>query len=585
MRTQRLITWICILCIFTAYLSCQRDDYGSLPTPDPAAPGVQVKSSLEGRVLDDQQAPVQGAIIKAGGSTTFTDLNGNFQIKNVSLDQNAGFVKIEKQGYFTGSRTFRVTEGSKHFVSVQLIKKNDAGNFNATAGGIVNVPNGGSIEFEAAGVIDPKTNTAYTGTVSVSAFLIDPTTDNFRELMPGELRGIDENNRQVGLQSYGMIAVEITGAAGEKLQPAPGKPATINFPIPAALQASAPATIAFWSFNDTTGLWKQEGYATKKGGEYCGKTSHFSFWNCDAPFPLISFKAKLNDQSGNPVKFARVIIKTADDANGPSASSFTDSAGALNGLIPSERRLTLTVIGRCNDVIATREIGPFTAATDIGIIAVTLPEDSRVTFTGEIQDCSGAPMQSGYADIGLLGAHERAPIVNGVLNFSFVRCGNNDTKASIRITDVGNSVTGGIKEVNVTGNTADVGLIKVCEGELTEYLIYTMDTESRQFLPPADSASIWPSDGGFHITYSTRDTSNGFYLTFRPNQDGTVFTPGYFYVNMQKEFYQGIQPITLEITEYGAVGEYIAGTFNGSVRAPNQAVLPLTGRFRLKRQE
>ncbi len=95
--------------------------------------------------------------------------------------------------------------------------------------------------------------------------------------MPGELRGIDENNKQVGLQSFGMMAVEMTGASGERLQLAPAKPATMRFPIAAAQQASAPATIAFWSFNDTTGLWKQEGMATKQGMNILEKHPTFLF--------------------------------------------------------------------------------------------------------------------------------------------------------------------------------------------------------------------------------------------------------------------------------------------------------------------
>lgn len=41
--------------------------------------------------------------------------------------------------------------------------------------------------------------------------------------MPGDLRGIDTDGYMKGLTTYGMAAVELTGAGGESLQIADGK--------------------------------------------------------------------------------------------------------------------------------------------------------------------------------------------------------------------------------------------------------------------------------------------------------------------------------------------------------------------------
>ena len=54
--------------------------------------------------------------------------------------------------------------------------------------------------------------------------------------MPGDLRGTDTSGRTVGLQTFGMVAVELEGSAGQRLKLASGKTATISLPIPAALQ-------------------------------------------------------------------------------------------------------------------------------------------------------------------------------------------------------------------------------------------------------------------------------------------------------------------------------------------------------------
>src|SRR5262249_46667295 len=155
-----------------------------------------------------------------------------------------------------------------------------SGTVSGSGGGTVTVQGGGNVVFAGNSFVNTAGNSAYTGTVSVSTYFLNPTASNFTDIMPGTLRGISANNEETGLQSFGMMAVELTGAGGEKLQLGANKTATLTFPIPAGLQASAPATIPLWSFNDTTGLWKEEGFATKQGTNYVGSVSHFSFWNC-----------------------------------------------------------------------------------------------------------------------------------------------------------------------------------------------------------------------------------------------------------------------------------------------------------------
>ncbi|NML23953.1 hypothetical protein HHL16_23935 [Pseudoflavitalea sp. G-6-1-2] len=586
MKVSRIRALLCILGLAFIYFSCQKDDYKEPPVP--TLPVVEkVQSSVSGRVLDDKNLPVSGATVKAGNGSATTDLNGKFEIKNVTLNENAGFVSVEKSGFFNGSRTFKAIAGSKHYVAIQLIKKNDAGSFSSASGGDITVPNGGSIKIEAGAVMNPQTNTPYTGTVSVSAFLLDPTASNFLEIMPGELRGIDEQSKEVGLQSFGMMAVELTGAGGEHLQLAAGKPAVIKFPIAAAQQASAPATIAFWSFNDSTGLWKQEGVATRQGNEYIGKASHFSFWNCDAPFPVIDFKAKLKDQDSNPIKNTRVVMQVINEVYGPLSSGNSDTAGVIAGKIPSGKKLKFTVYSSCGEVIDTREIGPFSSTTDMGSIQITVPVNARVTFTATVVNCLGEPVQSGYADIGIQGVFERAVISNGVLNYSLVRCGSSATQAVVRATDVTGSAIGGLKEVAVTGTTVDLGQITVCGNDLTEYLIYKVDTMSRQFLPPADAVSLNGQGTRYSVGYYTADTSNSFNLGFSASAPGPV-TEIYLGMDFKKERYEPVGAITMNVTEFGPIGGYIAATINGSVRnldIPGSPAVNLTGRFRLKRNQ
>lgn len=82
-------------------------------------------------------------------------------------------------------------------------------------------------------------------------------------------------------ESYGFVYATFRNATdlSMELQLAEGKEAEITAPIPYTLQANAPDTMPLWYYDDETGNWMEEGFATKVGNSYgCGK-----------PFLLLEF--------------------------------------------------------------------------------------------------------------------------------------------------------------------------------------------------------------------------------------------------------------------------------------------------------
>ena len=61
----------------------------------------------------------------------------------------------------------------------------------------------------------------------------------------------------------------------------------MSIPVGSTQTSSAPAEIPLWYFDETNGVWKEEGKATLQGNEYVGEVSHFTFWNCDISWDLI----------------------------------------------------------------------------------------------------------------------------------------------------------------------------------------------------------------------------------------------------------------------------------------------------------
>ena len=134
-RTRTLIPVFLLFVII--YLSCNKTE-----TPDPKKPYVPeyVTATVSGRVTDDAGKPVIGALVKAGSASATTDVDGAFTIKDVSIDKQAAFIKVEKDGFFLGTKTFVATAGKNNQTAIRLIKKTLAGNITGSGGGSVTVP-------------------------------------------------------------------------------------------------------------------------------------------------------------------------------------------------------------------------------------------------------------------------------------------------------------------------------------------------------------------------------------------------------------------------------------------------------------
>ncbi|OQP52473.1 carboxypeptidase-like regulatory domain-containing protein [Niastella populi] len=574
-----------VLLALLIIVSCQKSATNGPDTPNNEK--EIVTASIAGRILDENQQPVSGAVVKAGSLTATTDINGNFSINNASLDKNAGFIKVEKDGFFQGSRTIVVNEGVVNYISLQLIKRTVSGTVNGSSGGNIAVQGGGSIVFTGNSFVNTAGNSAYTGTVSVSTFLLNPAASNFNEIMPGTLRGITTGNDQTGLQSFGMMAVELTGANGEKLQLAAGKTATLTFPIPPAMLSQAPNTIPLWSFNDSTGLWNEEGTATKQGSNYVGTVSHFSFWNCDVPVNFIHFKAIVKDQNGNPFSSARVTIQVTSDAVNANGSGYTDATGRVGGYVPKGKALQMKIYNKCNALVYTKDIGPFNADADLGTVTITNPATGSVTISGTVINCSAGAVTNGYVEVYLDSMFNRATVTNGNFSITISRCNNVlPVNASVIAYDLGNNQGGSSSSITVSSATVNAGQLSACGTSLTQFVNYTLNGVPKNYTYPADSVLAYKNGGNNTYTvWATRknQANEDVYFTFTAT--GTGSTPlSSINITEGSKYYRASGAITVNITEWTAgSGGFMAGNLTGKV-ADSFSTAPLNLTFRAQKQ-
>ena len=590
--SKRLL--VMLLAIATIFSACQKELTGDVtngPIEFPPDLNKEVTASLvSGFVIDENNQPVKDAAVKVGSSNTTTDKYGYFQVTNPRVIEIAALVTVNKSGYFPGIKTFVGVEGKGAFFRIKLLPKTIAATFNATTGGTVSLPNGLSLTFPAGAVAVVSNSSAYTGTVNVAFHHINPTSSELFSTMPGDLRGLDSLGVMRTLATYGMAAVELTGTGGELLQLATGKSAVMSMPIPAAL-TNAPSTLPLWYFEESIGLWRQQGRAIKVGSNYVGEVRHFSFWNCDVPSNFVQLTARFIDASGQPVRHAMVrIYRTATPTDG--RVGFTDSTGYVSGAIPNNEQLTLEVYNDpiCTNVIYTQSIT--TTNQNIALGDITVPGANTAAVSGTVQNCTGNAVTNGFVIVQNGYYYYRYPLDNnGIFRFNTTLCGASSSVTLVAEDMAAMQQSNSFPFTIFTGNN-DVGVLTACGTSTSQFINYTINGVNHSFISPTDSISqqfrqsTFPSTGAMAFrnlpsisSYVSFDfTSNGIAA-------GSIQQLNMFYADSPVDSFQILTPIQVNITEYGPVGQFVAGNFTGTLTgaAPTNTAYAITCSFRFRR--
>jgi len=506
-----------------------------------------------------------------------TDDYGHFFIENEMMNALGTLVKVEKDGFFEGSRRFFPIAGEQSRVKIQLLEKSFDNNFNAASGGNVALSNGASIDF-SPNSIQTADGSTYTGTVNVAMKWLDPSTNAALDQMPGNLQGLNGEVEQVVLGTYGMVAVELQDDAGEALNIADGSTAEITMPVPASMLNGAPDEIPLWSYHEDLGLWVQESTATLQGDKYVGEVTHFSFWNCDIPFDNTLLEMTLVDVNGVPLTNYFVTLTVVGGSNSSfqtSGSGYTNGNGTVSGVIPANADLLMEVRNVCGDALYSQTIGPFNtnANVDLGNITITGTGINSTIISGNLLDCNSLPVTNGLVIAEFQGEaiYQYTTTSNFVMNVTTCTNTSNVEVTGINLDSFEESAV-----LSAPPNsTTDFGNINTCINPLQNYVSITIDGVNALFF----DAQV----------FSTPDTTN--ILVADPNQQ--YFTQLGFpgdnvgnYQNTANVQYIYNQPMnwgfgeadlsTFDVTQYSTV---ITGSYTGEVQDSLGNILPISCTF------
>ncbi|WP_323788419.1 carboxypeptidase-like regulatory domain-containing protein [Psychroserpens sp.] len=586
---KRLLKPIALLSVFAlVIISCDKDDSPTTPqeqNQDHNAAafaenfGNDILRTFLGTVVDTNDNPIDNAMISIGNKTAITDSNGVFIIEDAPVNQRFGYVKAEKAGFIHASRAVVPSNGTNK-VRIMMLAETIAGSTSSGTQETIALANGASVALEGAYI--KADGSSYSGNVNVIMHHLDPADDNMRDQMPGMLYAANAQNEERMLQTFGMLAVELRGSAGEDLNIAEGSSAEIRMPLDASLMSNAPATIPLWYFDEVNGYWIEDGQATLVGTEYVGTVSHFSFWNCDIPAEYVDFCVTVLNSDGNPVANTQVNLTSTNYGTG---YGYTNENGVDCGKIPSGETLELNVYNYdvCSQSpIYTETVGPFNADSNI---SVTIPDNPNIiseTVTGLFNDCDGNPVTNGYVDLKYGEQHFSDLVTDGEFEINLIRCNADDT-FRIKAFDYINIQETDSLYYTFTTPLTNLGSIQSCN-TVEEFITYQVDDQP----VVTYSFNVYGGLDGNYLTvnYNSNNQENWFNLYIDSFNGPNTYTNSYlnFYDDNFSMVLENYFVGTTNVTTFGDVGDYIDINFSGLILDENSAdETPISGSIHVLR--
>ena len=140
MKTKAIIFFVAIGLVAGFGTGCKKDRLEpkvvqqQVDVPTPPIVGAKIVTTIIGQVSDESHLPIQDVLVQAYGSTTTTNSNGTFVLKDVEVPEERAYVMISKDGFINGSRAFKPKAQVADYISVMLLSAFPNESFHSSMG-------------------------------------------------------------------------------------------------------------------------------------------------------------------------------------------------------------------------------------------------------------------------------------------------------------------------------------------------------------------------------------------------------------------------------------------------------------------
>ena len=562
-----------LLLLFAILLttSCRKDVDQFVPQLHTGDPTL-VKGTVLGKVRTIDGATLADAQINFHGNMTITDESGFFYLPDTEAPNLDAVLEVEKSGYFPGYRRLPWTAQTQMQVDVTLVPKEVLVSFSVEEG--LEWPLAGGIAMEIPPqALQYQTGDPASGVASVYAHFLNPTDPAFLPLAPLSAKGIDLMGNERYLQSFGIIALDITDANGLPLQLVPGKSMDLYFPIPAEMNASAPAAISLWSFQPQNGAWVEQSSAERYTDALdpyykAMPTKGAYFWNVATSQPLVQVKSWVHLPDGSPATGVQVRV---EDENGLLlAQGDTQNQGQFLMDLPANTPATLKLLDLCGETQQTQSLPSLSG--NVSLTPISWPAADAVSVSGKLLDCEGEPVAQGFIQVLWNDQEILLPLKDGTFSVKLPVCPDNV------LTLIGYDLVRHYQttpQAFPTNSPVDLGSWVLCN-DTPEYISYNMDGNV-QFGDMPDIVVNGPLS-------TITEADLGLALTFQGTTPGTfqVLTQGFVLGDLSAQNTNALD-LVLNISRFDPPGGYVIGSFNGKATDMDNIEHQISGVFKLQR--
>jgi len=363
------------------------------------------------------------------------------------------------------------------------------------------------------------------------------------------------------------------------------------------MTSSAPAAIALWSFDESTGLWKQEGIGTRNGNNYVGEVSHFSVWNYDVPASFVLLNATLVSNTGSTSSqpLQNMKVKISEVATGNYRFAYTDTAGYLIAAVPQNAQLLFEVYGNLNCPTAVYTQTATTGTTNISLGTININNGNNIAIiSGNVISCSNAPVSNGYILVKSGNYYSAFRLTStGSYSAYLVLCSSTGNAVTLIGEDMATLLQSNPANYNITAGNNVISTLQTCTNttSTSEFVHFFANGVPRNFDVPPFYIRMSQFAPNIYISYYYDPALTVPAGQFSFTQAGLSLGSTQTLVSLSSPVSSGNlainnPPVNVSITECGPpITGYVAGNFSGNFTgpAPSNTQYNIVCSFRVKR--
>jgi hypothetical protein len=308
----------------------------------------------------------------------------------------------------------------------------------------------------------------------------------------------------------------------------------------------------------------------------------------------VKVSCKLSDNAGNPLPNLFVkIVSPSHPENGVLITT-SDSQGNVTAYTSENTAKLLTVYGSlsCGSPVFSTSFNTTNQDTSIGTL--TIAALIMANLSGNVADCNHNPVTSGYVIVQKDQKNYQYGInSDGTFNFRLPICNaTNSEPVSIITEDNATSQTSPPVNVLLNAGMNQIGTLTACANNSSgEYMNYTIDSTHYSLVSPVDTftEAIIPGNNWTGISGIDRSgTGLSVYFTLTGTLAVGSQNLSIDEFDIGQEYGRNPTPSLpiVNLTEYGPVGGYIAGSIKVKIQNLNDfSVHDGTCTFRVKRSQ